>query len=377
MALLGREIFPGGQTGAWGHSVANQGGFIQPGDGPGFTTLHEARFIGETAIKRFTAVGADNDKMYQAHLWTAVSYRLLGEWFCDAVIGSTDPDDRTPGAYEQGTRGYFERAVANYTAALGFAANDQQRYAVRAGRAQAYVWLGDWSAAAADAATVPDEFEFAAVMTELEETIYNDLYEANSGTFRSFTTRFTWFYDYYDETGDPRTPWAVDPNNSVAVGSLSGFPGGRVPYIPQRKYPERGSDINLMSGWEMRLIEAEAKLMSGDWQGAMTLINRVRTRNVSDKTGEPLAAWQASTLEEAWTFLKRERLIELWLEGRRTPDERRWAAAGTPGSNDTPNWEDPSHPGHTPLFLQNPRSYCFDIPNNERELNPNVPPVGG
>jgi hypothetical protein len=239
------------------------------------------------------------------------------------------------------------------------------------------VWLGDWSAAAADAAAVPDGFAYAIPMDDTESGLYNDLYEANSGTFRSYTVRFTWFYDYYTETGDPRVAWGVDPDFAVAVGSLSGFPGGQVPYNPQRKYTTRTDDINLASGWEMRLIEAEAKLSSGDWEGAMTLINRVRTRNVSDLTGAPLEPWVASSAEEAWTFLKRERYIELWLEGRRLGDERRWMADNIPGSLDTPTWEDASHPGHTNLFLQNPRSFCFDIPESERDRNPNVPASGG
>jgi hypothetical protein len=161
------------------------------------------------------------------------------------------------------------------------------------------------------------------------------------------------------------------------VGSLSGFPGGQVPYNPQRKYKARDAGINLASGWEMRLIEAEAKLKGTDWQGAMTLINRVRTRNVSEKTGQPLAPWTATSQTEAWTFLKRERYIELWLEGRRLADERRWMAGNVPGTLDTPTWEVPGTPGYTPLFTQNPRSFCFDIPDSERDQNPNVPTTGG
>jgi hypothetical protein len=176
----------------------------------------------------------------------------------------------------------------------------------------------------------------------------------------------------------------VDPNHSVAVGSLSGF--GQVPYIPQRKYASRDDDINLATGWEMRLVEAEAILQgagSGSFNDAMTLINHVRTRNISDNDGQALAPWVANSAEEAWTFLKRERNIELWLEGRRMGDERRWAERNTPGTLDIPEWENPSHPGHTPLFVENRRGLsvnpaqggplCLDIPASERDRNPNVP----
>ena len=35
MAILSREIFPGGQIGAFGHDVAVQGGHVMPGDDVG------------------------------------------------------------------------------------------------------------------------------------------------------------------------------------------------------------------------------------------------------------------------------------------------------------------------------------------------------
>jgi hypothetical protein len=147
-----------------------------------------------------------------------------------------------------------------------------------------------------------------------------------------------------------------------------------VPYYRQRKYTTNGDDQRIASGWEMRLLEAEARLRqtTPDVTGAMALINRVRTRNVSDNGGQRLAAVTATNATDAWSALKRERYIELWLEGTRLADERRWAATNTPGSLDTPNFETRST-----LFSQNPRSYCFDIPDSERDLNPNVPPVGG
>lgn len=375
MGILAREIFPGGQTGAWGHNVTVQGGHVLPGSFGGyFNDAVQARFIAETAIQRFTEAEAPANMMYQAHLWAGYSYRILGEWWCDAVIGSTDPTNTEPGTFEAGTQTYFQRAVDNFTAALSFAANDDERYAAYAGRAAAYVWLDDWTAAAADAAMVPDDFVVAQNMDDTDEAYFNHIHEAASGTFRSYTVSFTYFEDYYTNTGDPRTPWVVDPDHDVATASLSGFPGGAVPYLPQAKYNQRTDDVRLASGWEMRLIEAEAELeTSGDWNAAMTLINRVRTRNISDLDGTtPLDPWVANNITEAWTFLKRERYIELWLEGRRAPDERRWAEDGTPGDLDTPDWD-----GLTPIFTANPRSYCFDIPEAERERNPNVPITGG
>jgi hypothetical protein len=285
------------------------------------------------------------------------------------------------------TAPYFERAVKNFTAALGFAHTDEGRRAALAGRASAELWLKDWSAALADAQLVDSDFQFQLEQGNTETALYNYMAEGNSGTFRSYTVRFTWFEDYYTETGDPRTPWGVDPEFQFAVGSLSGF--GRVPYLPELKYTTRTDGFNLATGWEMKLVQAEAILQgagSGAWQDAMALINEVRTRNISARSGEPLAPWTANSKEEAWKYLKRERRIELWLEGRSASDERRWTELNTPGELDIPAWEDPNHPGYTELFVDYPRGLgpqgsggplCYDIPASERDRNPNVPPAGG
>ena len=374
-ALLAREVFPGGQTGAWGHNVTTQGGHILPGSyGNYWTDAVQARFIAETAIARFTDAGAPANKMYQAHLWAGYAYRVLGEWWCDAVVVSTDPSNTEPGVFESGTTTYFNRAVTNFSAALGLAANADEKSAALAGRAAAYAQLGDWTNAAGDASQVPDGFVFQ-IETGGEASFggyMNHIYEAVEGALRSHTQDFTWFKDYYTTTGDPRVPWRDHPLYTLATASLSGFPGGSVPFHPQAKYMARTSPMNLATGWEMRLIEAEAALEAGNWTAAMVIINAVHPRNISDNDGNPLPQWVAADATEAWTFLKRERYIELWLEGRRASDERRWAANGTPGSLDTPDFESQSV-----LFSANPRSYCFDIPDAERDSNPNLSPAGG
>lgn len=366
LALVSRELFPGGQTGASGHDVIVQGGEFLPGSFGGyFNDAVQARFIAETAIKRFTAVDAPDNMMYQAHLWAGWAYRYLGDWWCDAVVGSTDPDDATPGTYEEGTDTYYERAVDNFTAALGFAATDAERFAARAGRAQAYVGLGQWANASADAAAVTDpEFAFQMDFDGNEQATYNQIYWANANTpYRSITMDFTWSKDYYDDTGDPRVEYFTIPSVPYAVGSLSGY--GQVPWSNFTKYTSQNDDMNMASYWEMRLIMAEAILQqSGDPDDAMDLVNEVRTRT---EIGQP--ALTAATEDEAWTHLKRERALELFLEGRRATDERRWMTDGSGGTIDTPDWSPLSN-----IFVAiEDRSLCFDIPNSERDANPNVP----
>ena len=112
----------------------------------------------------------------------------------------------------------------------------------------------------------------------------------------------------------------------------------------------------------MRLIEAEALLMGGDMAGAMVVINDLRELAL---TG--LGNLAPADMDEAWTFLKRERAIEHWLEGRRMADIRRWEANGTPGDLN------PLELGITPFGgpdLSN-RALCLPIPLDETDINQN------
>lgn len=141
--------------------------------------------------------------------------------------------------------------------------------------------------------------------------------------------------------GDPRTPW-VDTKRLGA--------GGQAPFYQQKKYAERGADIPLAKGWEMRLIEAEVKLRAGDVAGAMALINKVR---VAFKV--PLRT--AVTAAEAWQALDHERLVTLWLEARRLKDNARFFEQGVN------------------RYLEG-RDKCFPFSDSEINSNPNLRPGG-
>ena len=379
--LIAREIFPGGQTGSYGHTVTNQAGshaWSSSGPNGEYNLAQQGRWVAEEAIRRFTAVGnVPPALMFEAYNWAGYANRVLGENYCESVIDG--------GPLESGSK-YFERAEKHFTDAIAIAPTTATKQAAYAGRAQVRVWLKKWNDAVSDAGQVPDNFVFN---IEMDITIggnvnqRNQLYfAAASAPYRSYSVKYTFFEDYYNQTGDPRTPWVdyAAPSDRLCVGSLQGL--GKVPCLRMWKYKSEDEDMRLASGREMRLIEAEALLVQGNIAAALAKINGVRTSIVSTKTGQPLAPWTATTLAEAWTVLKRERGIELWLEARRMGDQRRWDEGNTPGSYELPNFE-----ARSTLFTQNPRGreavdgqlqprlLCYNISNTERNTNPNIPDV--
>ncbi|MGH7477590.1 MAG: RagB/SusD family nutrient uptake outer membrane protein [Longimicrobiales bacterium] len=107
-------------------------------------------------------------------------------------------------------------------------------------------------------------------------------------------------------------------------------------------------------------MTSKALLRDGVIAGALATINARR-----GSLGVPLVS--AATIDEAWTVLKRERGIELWLEGRRLADLRRWERDNVPGS---------LAPEETPgvaLRLHPTRRSAIRSPEHQRQTNPNVP----
>jgi hypothetical protein len=94
---------------------------------------------------------------------------------------------------------------------------------------------------------------------------------------------------------------------------------------------------------------------------AIARINALRTLANAPLVTTP------SAIKDAWTLLKRERGIELWLEGRRIGDFRRWIATGTPGDLD------PLETLGTASYLEGQET-CFPLSQGEIDTNPNVKP---
>lgn len=340
--VVGREAIGTGTQTAFGTTLQERAGVVGPVDGEEeWNFAQRARWVAEDGVRRAREVLDDgfatSDLAARALLHVGFANRLLGENMCAAVLDGGAPLPR---------EAFLERAAAAFDEALeiaGRTGNGELGLAARAGRASVRADLGDWGAAASDAGGVPIDFAWSARYSDREIDQYNRIHWSTAGLpYRNLTLWSTFYEAYYSETGDPRVAWAIDADSPDAD------PG--VPFYRQRKYPGRNSAIRLVSGSEMRLVVAEARLVSGDFQGALAAVNEVRAR-------AGMEPWVAGGPEEAWTALKRERGIELWMEARRLGDLRRWLAAGTPGEAED----------------MTGRDTCFPVGSTEIDTNPNVP----
>lgn len=355
-----RELFPSGSTSSFGISNRQQTGRLEwddehINDGP-WVPVQRSRYIGETGFARMAETNPTGTAGYrpavEAALWAGYANRLLGENWCEVAFDGGGIQPRADA---------LKRAETWFTTAIDNAGTlSTQKTAALAGRAAVRVQLGDWTGALADAAQVPTSFVFWAQYHDTEQGFYNRTYFAGADQpYRAVTTWNTWAEVYYNATKDPRMPWVDTKQQGDAAVQMVG--NKRVPFYRQLKFDQRGSDIRLSSGYEMRLIEAEAKLRSNDVAGAMAILNARRT-------ALNLAPLAPANTTEAWTLFKKERGIELWLEGRRLGDLYRWKATNAPGALDALE-----QAGNPASFLDAQQTLCYPISKFERESNPNIP----
>jgi starch-binding outer membrane protein, SusD/RagB family len=394
-AAVSFEINPAGSTGSYGIPTDVQAGFLPDATTSGdWSSSNLARYVPEAALHRFRRVMADtifakSTLVGQAYLYAGYANRLLGENFCQSVLPVEIPDPSqyrlAPGSLASHTL-YFRRADTAFSNAIAvFTASgktDTQTVsalrAARAGRASvradlATYGLAPWADALADAALVPDTAKFQVPYSSAAPDQYNYLYWARANqSFRAHTQWGTFYEGYYRTTRDPRVKWDTTTGTMPATGdaAVAKF-GGRVPFWPEAKYVTTSAPVRLSSGWEMRLIEAEAALVAGDTATARAKMNLHRTALA-------LPGVSFTTLTEAWTALKTERALELWLEARRLGDLRRWIDNSVPGAYVDGTYRasvsDTLHAtAIETMTAPVARSLCFAVGRNERETNPNVP----
>ncbi len=322
-----------------------------------------ARWVAEDAIRRISKIVDNPDAstyVAQASMWAGFANRVMGDHFCNAVVNEGPLEHYT--VFHERAEEFFTQAITIASAA----GESDFEMAAYAGRAQTRMMLGNWDGAVEDAQRVNTNFVHVQRHSEADSREYNGLavvHQENNQTTVWGTPFQEWGTDVTGELSteeDPRVPFEY---HSTRQGGDNRRPLWRI-----KKFSSRSDDIPIAKGTEMRLIEAEAELIDNNYEAAIDLINEVRNFRGVDEVS-------ADNINEAWELLQKERGLELWLEGRRLPDMRRWSEQ--PGS--VP-FEVVREAGFGPARNDVPQNVldvedlCIPVSRNEMQSNPNIDP---
>lgn len=329
------------------YGTANCGSNQQP---PIYSTLSTARGSADTVLARLREwkdadlpTGVSRQRLIaQAATYAGYSLVLMGEGMCSAAI-NVGPELQ-PAAIFAEAKTRFDAAVTEATAV-----NDAATLNLALlGRARTLLNLKQAAAAATDAAKIPASFNATtgtdAVQVRRQNfaflTINQNSFSTVDASFRGLTI---------NGAADPRVAVTNQNRNGTAPG---------VAIWTADKYPSLTTVMSIARYAEAQLIVAEARLEAGDLSGAVAAINTVR----ASRAGVPAYDGTGQTAEQVRATLIEDRRRELFLEGHRLGDIRRYGlplnpAAGTAYSV-----------GGGVYGTQN----CFPLPDVERVNNPNI-----
>lgn len=280
-----------------------------------YTPLQTARFTADRALTLLEGWTDDQVTDRQNLIAHAAAYGgysriLLGEAFCTAAI------DLGP---QLSSNDLFNLAIAKFDTAVTAAQADANNPVgdgdilnlAILGRARAELDVGNTTAAAADAALIPPDFEYDATYDAATDYRTNRVFAENNG--HSVTVA-----PQYRGLNDPRVP--VTDAGRLAADE-------QTPLFLQKKYTDGSASIPVGSYTEAQLILAEATGGSG----AITILNTLRA-------GAGLSALPSSSDPAVIKAdIAQERARWLWLQGTHLYDVRRLdlplvPAAGLPYS---------------------------------------------
>jgi len=263
------------------------------------------------------------------------TYIFLGENYCSGVPVGDFADDGTLQFGDQfTTTQLFQRAVERFDSALAFpdsAPNVKVRRLAAVGKGRALLDMGQYAAAAAAVAGIPTNFSYSTTHTAATNRQHNGIFrfgitnerfsmaDLDGGNGLNFRT-----------ANDPRVLTRRSPANDL------GFDNATPQWDEGKYYPETDS-VQVATGVEARLIEAEASLAAGDAATWLTTLNTLRSTTSLIKavptvaSGElpfvpgpalqPLVDPGTATGQQDLMF--RERAFWMYLTGHRLGDLRR------------------------------------------------------
>jgi starch-binding outer membrane protein, SusD/RagB family len=317
---------------------------------PIYTTLSVARRSTDTAVARLKEfsdasmpAGVSRQKLIgQAYAYAGFTLVLMGEGMCTAAI-NVGPELQPAQIFAE-AKSRFDSAIV-YS---GQGSDPNNVMFATLGRARTQLDLGNAAAAGTDAAAIPSGFVVnmssdAVNVRRLNFaflTINQSSYSTVDASFRGVTIN-----------------GAPDPRVAVTNTGKPGTATGSQLWTPD-KYPALNTVMPIARYAEAQLIVAEAKVAAGDLAGATTAINAARATH----PGLPTYSSAGLTAADVKTQIIEERRRELFLEGHRLGDIRRYNVTLAPATGT-------AYFGGGVYGSQN----CFPLPDVEKNNNPNFP----
>jgi hypothetical protein len=349
---------------------AAYGGGCGGAQNPGvYTSLSVARASADTILARLQEwtdaempAGVNRTQLIgQAAAYAGYSLILLGEGMCSAAINvgpELTPEQLFGEAQTRFNTAITAATTANDSITLGLARLGLARTLLNL----AFIGTPDnpddpnltrVAEAGALAAQVPAVFAVSAVALATGTPRQQNIVFAHSGGTGS--TNFSSVDPTFDSL---RFAGVLDPR--VPVLNTGGVGADNETIIrQQRKYASLGSPIPFARATEARLIEAEAKALANDLDGAVTIINALHTA-----AGIPSYDGTGKTQAEVLDQVREERRRELFLEGHRLGDMRRLNLPLIPAEG-----------AEFPRGGIYGDQRCFPLPGVEANNNPNIPDV--
>jgi hypothetical protein len=320
--LLSDELM---HTGTWSQYEDSDKGRHRPPPANGFSVssvnLLGVRTAAQKAVERFDRVKTAHPEVdigpYMAKVKSAEGWAnlLMAQTECEGIAD--------PGGPAVPDSDMYNLAVSVLTDAISVAQaageTTYERFS-RAGRARAYLMTGKYDEALADAAAIPNGFQYDALYSEgstSNSLVTLNHYSENKAAGlderrwaqvdTSSADGKDYFIDKWSGERDPRVQIAHRVGNRLGVD-------GKTKFYSQNKYKTRGDDIPMTHWQEMRLIEAEVYWKKGDFATAIAKMNEVRS-----DVGLPDLVNPGDT-QGVLDMLLEERFATLFLEGQRAND---------------------------------------------------------
>ncbi len=288
--------------------------------------LHRARLSAEQAVALLEEFSPNAPAWQIAEMYMVQAFveNLIGEHYCSGVVFSTVVDGVETFGDQITTTETFERALGHADAGLalitGTTANDVRvRNALLVLKARILVNLNRHAEAATTVAGVPTNFTYETLhaVTTTRNTIwnFNNLARRYSVSTGEGTNGMN-----FATANDPRLP--VCQGGDAACRAIGVTQTSRDdltrPYYVQMLWPTDDAPVEIITGIEARLIEAEAQLKAGNSAAALATLNAARA-TVTGLAPLTDAGSDAANLDQ----LFRERAFWMFSTGHRLGDMRR------------------------------------------------------